>query len=82
MPHEDDVSAAPLPVEEGKIPQLAANYVSKGKGSEVCANCMNFEAPEACRVVEGRVEPGGHSDLFQAAGGMAQLMNEMPQGVL
>jgi hypothetical protein len=42
-----------------KAPQSAVQYQDKPKGDQQCDNCVHFEAPGACKIVEGKVSPKG-----------------------
>jgi hypothetical protein len=42
-----------------KAPQAAVQYQDKPKGDQQCDNCVHFEAPDGCKVVEGKVSPKG-----------------------
>jgi hypothetical protein len=41
-------------------------YQDQPKGQQRCSGCANFEAPSACRVVSGNVNPNGWCLLFKA----------------
>jgi hypothetical protein len=43
----------------GKMPQAAVGYQPTPNGSNSCANCRIFVAPNACRSVEGPVSGRG-----------------------
>jgi len=37
----------------GKMIQSVASYQASPKGDQNCSNCLLFQAPEACQVVDG-----------------------------
>ena len=43
-----------------------AGYKDTPNGSQSCAMCKNFKAPNACMVVSGSVAPQGWCKLFVA----------------
>lgn len=42
-----------------KAPQAAVQYQDTPKGDQQCDNCLHFEPPSACKVVEGSISPKG-----------------------
>ncbi|MGH8727531.1 MAG: high-potential iron-sulfur protein [Burkholderiales bacterium] len=42
-----------------KAPQASVQYQDKPKGDQQCDNCAHWEAPDACKVVEGKIAPKG-----------------------
>jgi hypothetical protein len=42
-----------------KISQTAASYQTSPKGAESCANCAQFQPPNACSTVDGSISPDG-----------------------
>jgi hypothetical protein len=42
-----------------KVPQSAVQYQDKPKGEQRCDNCAQWEPPNACKVVEGKIAPEG-----------------------
>ena len=42
-----------------KASQASVQYQDKPKGDQQCDNCLHFEAPSACKVVEGSISPKG-----------------------
>lgn len=42
-----------------KVPQKAVKYQDTPKGEQRCENCALFEAPSACKTVDGTVSPQG-----------------------
>jgi hypothetical protein len=47
-----------------KIAQAVANYQATPKGDDHCAVCANFQAPNACKFVQGAISPTGWCQLF------------------
>jgi hypothetical protein len=42
-----------------KAPQAAVQYQDKPKGDQQCDNCVHWEPPGSCKVVEGSISPKG-----------------------
>ncbi len=42
-----------------RMSKAEADYVSQSTGRDRCANCKHFVKPNACRIVEGMISPGG-----------------------
>jgi hypothetical protein len=47
-----------------KISQADATYQGTPKGGQHCDGCANFQAPNACKFVQGNVSPSGWCQLF------------------
>lgn len=47
-----------------KMTQQAAKYQSTPKGSQKCATCTNFQPPDSCKVVQGKVSPNGWCQMY------------------
>jgi hypothetical protein len=47
-----------------KISQEDAKYQGTPKGQQQCDGCINFQSPNACKFVEGEINPGGWCQLF------------------
>jgi len=43
----------------GKMIQSVAAYQASPKGDQKCDNCLLFQAPDACQVVDGAISPTG-----------------------
>ena len=43
----------------GKMVQSVASYQASPKGDQKCDNCLLFQAPDACQVVDGAISPTG-----------------------
>ena len=58
------VSAAVVPASKPafsaqKVSQASVQYQDKPKGDQQCSNCVHFEAPNSCKIVEGPVSANG-----------------------
>lgn len=53
-------------VAQQKATQADAKYQSSPKDNQKCSGCSQFQAPSACKVVEGTVSPEGWCQLFTA----------------
>jgi high potential iron-sulfur protein len=42
-----------------KMAQTAAAYQATPKGLQQCDNCLLFQAPKACQIVDGEIGPSG-----------------------
>ncbi len=67
------LGAAAIPVGKhavaaGKAPQAAVKYQDKPQGDQQCDNCIHFEAPSACKIVEGTVSPKGWCAVWAKKG--------------
>ena len=49
-----------------KISQTDAQYQGTPKGDQHCDRCINFQAPNACKFVQGDISPSGWCQLFSA----------------
>ncbi|MFC7053838.1 high potential iron sulfur protein [Hansschlegelia quercus] len=47
-----------------KMSQADAKYQDSPKGSEKCAGCGLFAAPDACNAVDGKISPEGWCQLY------------------
>jgi hypothetical protein len=57
--------ASGLPVARDALAQQKASkqvmkYQDKPNGDQKCSNCLQFEPPKGCKVVEGTVSPEGY----------------------
>ena len=54
------LSAAPNPVTaQPKISKVAVNYQDHPDRDKRCDKCVQFQRPDACKVVEGTISPQG-----------------------
>jgi len=42
-----------------KMAQAAAGYQDSPKGTQECSNCILFQAPNSCQVVDGTISSSG-----------------------
>ena len=42
-----------------KVPQASVKYQDKPNGDQRCDNCLQFVAPNSCKVVDGTISPNG-----------------------
>jgi High potential iron-sulfur protein len=63
------ICAAPEPTRAAgeKLSKQQAEYQDSPKGIQMCATCSLFEAPHACKVVEGDVSPSGWCKAYAMA---------------
>ena len=47
-----------------KLPPSEIGYQASPKGAARCELCVNWQAPNACRVVAGPISPSGWCSLF------------------
>jgi High potential iron-sulfur protein len=47
-----------------KVSQADAKYQGQPKGQQHCDNCINFQSPNACKLVEGDVSTNGWCQLY------------------
>ena len=51
---------------EQKVSQADAKYQDQPKGQQRCEICLQFQPPNACRIVEGPIGPKGWCQYFAA----------------
>jgi hypothetical protein len=51
---------------EAKLPQDQVSYQSSPKNGKRCADCVNYEGNNSCRVVAGTISPDGWCRLWNA----------------
>jgi hypothetical protein len=44
---------------QDKIAQAQVQYQPTPKDGNKCSTCVNFEAPAACKIVDGKISPEG-----------------------
>ncbi len=59
--------AASRAVAQQKIGQTDAQYQGAPKDGQHCGVCANFQAPNACKFVQGNINPNGWCQLFSPA---------------
>lgn len=42
-----------------KIGQTVVQYQKQPKNGQMCSTCLNFEPPNACKIVSGTIDPNG-----------------------
>ena len=47
-----------------KISKVAVNYQDHPDGDKRCDKCVQFQPPDACKVVEGSISPQGSCRIF------------------
>lgn len=52
--------------EEDKIKKTDAQYQQQPKGQQRCEICLQFEAPNKCKIVQGPINPKGWCQYFAA----------------
>jgi hypothetical protein len=53
---------------EAKMPQKGVQYVAKSlKPNMNCSNCASFQAPAACKIVEGVIAPAAYCMVWSPA---------------
>jgi hypothetical protein len=51
-----------------KVSQSAVGYQNSPKGNQNCANCRLFTAPNACKSVDGVINPNAWCRIWSKAG--------------
>ena len=51
-----------------KIAQAMVQYQGTPKNGQICAACAQFEAPNACKIVAGTIDPNGWCIAFAPKG--------------
>ncbi len=47
-----------------QVTQASVNYQNSSKDGHSCSNCKLFVAPSSCKIVAGKVSPGGWCELW------------------
>lgn len=47
-----------------KAKQSLVQYQENPRGDQQCDNCLHWEPPDACKVVEGKINPKGWCALY------------------
>ena len=59
------IAAGSHPAEaQPKISQISVNYQDHPDGKKRCDKCIQFQTPDACKVVEGTISPQGSCRIF------------------
>ena len=51
-----------------RIGKAEAGYIDNSKGPSHCGDCVHFQAPNGCTVVDGAISPRGVCHYFLAKG--------------
>jgi hypothetical protein len=54
----------PAPAPGQKLAQAAVQYQNHPNNGQLCSICVNFQAPNACAIVEGKINPVGWCVAF------------------
>jgi hypothetical protein len=57
------VTAGPALAQQ-KISQANAKYQDHPNGEARCDQCLQFQAPNSCKLVDGEIKPDGWCQLF------------------
>ena len=49
-----------------RVGKAEARYQDQPRGQQRCEICLNFQPPNQCRLVEGRISPKGWCQFFAA----------------
>ncbi len=60
------VAACRSAAAQQKVSKSEAKYQEQPKGQQRCEICVNFEPPDQCRFVEGRISRTGWCQFFAA----------------
>lgn len=60
--------AATARAQDQKIAKTAVMYQDKPKDGQMCSKCVNFEAPNACKIVAGTIAPEGWCAAYAPKG--------------
>lgn len=52
-----------------KTSQADAKYQEKPQGDNKCSGCAQFQPPDACKVVDGKISPEGWCQLYTPKAG-------------
>jgi hypothetical protein len=47
-----------------KASQALVHYQNNPKGDARCDNCIQWQPPDACKVVEGKISPAGWCNIY------------------
>ena len=53
-----------LAAAQPKISKVAVNYQDHPDGDKRCDKCVQFQPPDACKVVDGSISPQGSCRIF------------------
>ena len=49
---------------QSKAKQALVQYQEKPKGDQRCDNCLQWQPPDACKIVEGKINPKGWCAVY------------------
>lgn len=49
---------------QSKLSKAQSKYQDKPKGDQRCDGCVQFLAPDGCKVVDGKISPSGWCMLY------------------
>jgi hypothetical protein len=58
------LAATAGPAAAAKMSQKAVNYQETPKGRARCDNCAQWQAPAACKLVDGAISPSGWCTVY------------------
>ena len=58
------VAAATRAAAQQKIKQADAKYQDHPNNNQQCDGCIQFQAPNACKIVDGTINPKGWCQFF------------------
>ena len=47
-----------------KVSPADVGYQPSPKGASRCSTCVNFQTPDACKIVSGRISPNGWCSVY------------------
>lgn len=53
---------------QGKIAQAMVQYQKMPKGTQKCGDCAQYVDPNACKIVDGTIDPNGWCIAFAPKG--------------
>lgn len=59
-------AAATSALAQQKIKQADAKYQDHPNGNRKCDGCIQFQAPNACKLIDGTISPNGWCQFFGA----------------
>lgn len=61
-----------------KISKAAVAYQDHPEDDKRCGKCLQFQAPDSCRMVDGQISPQGFCRIFMAARQATRPMHTAP----
>ncbi len=50
---------APSAEAQEKVAQSVVQYQAQPKNGQMCSTCVNFDPPNACKIIAGTISPNG-----------------------